>query len=256
MRASRRLSICLAALAAAAALGGISAQAARVQVGDLVLTADGGFQPQRLPRQSYAPIRFEGHADIRTTDGTMPPALQQARIELDHDGRLDPVGLAVCPPQRIETATPAQARSRCAAAIVGTGHAAAAIQLPGAPRVTVHSPLTLFNGPFVDGNPTVVAHAQSTYPTLETFVVVVPVERRSGTYGYRLEFEVPKIAGGYGSLTHLDAKIGRPFRSGGRERSFITARCSDYILQTRGFFSFSDGTVVSGSVFKTCRPLP
>jgi hypothetical protein len=45
------------------------------------------------------------------------------------------------------------------------------------------------------------------------------------------------------------------YRADGRKRSYVSARCSDYILQTKGFFSFADGTVVYGSVFKPCRML-
>jgi hypothetical protein len=252
----RRLAIAFLACAALAALPAVAANGARVQLGTLVLTADGGFTPQLLPKHAYAPIDFEGHADITTTDGSMPPALRQIRLELDRDARLTAAGLPVCPPSRIEAAGPGQARSRCKGAIVATGHVAAAVAIPGQGRVIVRSPLTLFNGPRQGGDPTVVAHAQSNFPALETFVLVVPIERRGGAYSYRANFEVPEIAGGHGALTHVDAKIGRRFRAGGVERSYVSARCSDYILQTRGYFGFADGTVVSGSVFKACRPLP
>jgi hypothetical protein len=252
----RRLAIALAAAGALAALLAAAAGGARVRVGTLVLKADGGFAPRTLPKRAYAPIDFEGHADITTTDGSMPPVLQQVRLEFDRDGRLDPVGLPICPPSRIEAASPSRARSLCGGAIVASGHVAAKIAVPGQSPVEVRSPLTLFNGPRLDGDPSVVAHAQSSFPAVETYVLDVPIERRSGTYGYRLAFEVPPIAGGYGALTHLDATISRRFHAGGGERSYLSARCSDYILQTRGFFSFADGNVISGSVFKPCHPLP
>jgi hypothetical protein len=252
----RRLAIALLACAALAALLAAAAIGARVRVGTLVLQADGGFTPRSLPKHAYAPISFEGHADITTTDGSMPPVLQQVRLELDRDGKLDPAGLPVCPPSRIEAASPQQARSLCGGAIVADGHVAAEIALPGRPPVEVRSPLTLFNGPRVGGDPSVVVHAQSNFPVVETYVLDIPIERRSGIYAYRLAFEVPTIAGGYGALTHVDARIGRRFHAGGGERSYLSARCSDYILQTRGFFSFAGGNVISGSVFKPCHPLP
>jgi hypothetical protein len=253
----KRLPIAFAALAAGGAIVALiagAAGAAEVRVGTLILRADGGFKPRVLPKRSYAPIRFEGHGDVKTTDGSMPPAAQRATLEFDRDGKLDTRGLATCPPNRIENATPKQARRRCRAAIVGTGHVSAAIKLPGQLRVNGTEPLTLFNGPRQGGKPTVVGHTRSTYPKVETYVVVVPIEKRRGTYGYRANITIPKIAGGYGSLTHVDAKIGRRFRSHGAKRSYVYARCSDYILQTRGYFSFADGTVISGVVYKTCRP--
>jgi hypothetical protein len=98
----------------------------------------------------------------------------------------------------------------------------------------------------------VIGHAQAPFPIAETYVVVVPIERRSGLYRYRTEFDVPSIAGGLGSITRVQIKVGRRYRAGGRERSYVSARCSDYILQTKGNFRFADGTVVYGSAFKAC----
>lgn len=234
-----------------------TAGAAKVRVGTLVLTADGGFTPQLLPKRSYAPISFQGHADIKTTNGAPPPPLTRIRLDFDRDGLLTTAGLAACPPSRIEAATPKQARRACAGALVGTGHVGAAISLPGRSRIDVSSPLSLFNGPRQEGNPTVIAHAQTTVPAVQTYVMVVPVERlRSRYYGYRATLDLPEIAGGYGALTHIDAKVGRRYRAGGAERSYISARCSDSILETFGYVSFADGTVISGSIFKPCRALP
>jgi hypothetical protein len=241
------------AVALGALLVGGVAGAAVVRVGTLVLRADGGFEPQVLPKHRFAPIHFQGHGDIRTTDGSVPPALQHGRIEFDRDGHLTTAGLAVCPPARIEGATPAQARLRCGGAIVGTGHVRAMAPLPLLGRIEFGSPLTLFNGPPNGGDRTVVAHARAPFPVSETYVVVARIERRHGAYGYRVSFDVPPIAGGLGALTHIDAKIGREYRAGQAERSYVSARCSDGILQTRGFFSFSDGNVVEGSVFKVCH---
>ena len=42
-----------------------AANAALVRVGNLVLTADGGFTPSSLPRSTYAPINFKGEADLK-----------------------------------------------------------------------------------------------------------------------------------------------------------------------------------------------
>jgi hypothetical protein len=238
---------------ALALLAGSAANAASVRVGTLVLKADGGFEPQVLPKRTFAPIRFQGHGDISTTDGSVPPALQHVKLEFDRDGRLTTTGLGVCRPAQIETATPGQARRVCRGAIVGTGHVTAAVPLPLLGRFELRSPLTLFNGPRENGDPTVVGHAQAPFPISETYVVVVPIERRRGTFGYRASFDVPTIAGGLGALTHVDTRIGRRYRAGGRERSFVSARCSDGVLQTQGYFSFADGTVVYGSVFKACH---
>lgn len=246
-----------AAAAVATVIAGLisSADAARVQIGPLIVVTDGGFKPQKLPRERFAPISFWGHADIRTVRGKPPPALRHVRIDFDRDGKLTTGGLAVCQPAAIEDSTPQEARQRCKAAIVGTGHAAATVVLPGSAPVRIESPLTLFNGPRVGGNPTAIGHAQSNYPSRETYVVVAPIEKRGGAYSYRTAFDIPPIAGGYGVLTHIDVRIGRRFRAGGMDRSYVAARCSRGILRTHGLFYFADGNVLSGDVFRACHAL-
>lgn len=236
-------------LALLASYGG----AAEVRYGTLILRADGGFQPNELPKRQRVPIHFQGHADILTTDRSAPPALNHVKLEFDRDGKLNTAGLPVCPPGRVEATTSKQAEQRCRGAIIGRGHVGALLSFESS-RLRVTSPLLLFNGPRVGGNPTVVAHAQTSVPIFQSYVVVAPIERRRGTFGYRTSFDVPPIAGGAGALTHVDAKLGRDYRVGGDERSYVTARCSDGILQTQGYFRFSDAeeTVIYGSVYKGC----
>ncbi len=255
MKRGQFLAIGLLLAIGVAAFAGI-AGGATVRVGTLVLHADGSFEPRLLPKRAYAPIRFEGYGEVTTTNGSLPPALEHVKLEFDRDGHLTTAGLPACPPSKLEGATPKQARNRCSASVVGTGHLSAGVSLAGLGRVDLTSPLTVFNGPRRDGNPTAVLHAQAPFPVSETYVVVAPIERRQGIYGYRTEFDIPPIAGGLGSLTRIDSKIGRFYRAGGDERSYVSARCSDYILQTRGYFSFADGNVIYGSVFKACSPRP
>jgi len=238
-------------LAALPAVGGASA--ALVKVGDLVLRADGGFHPNALPRTAFAPIDFQGHVDIAGRGAAPPPALQEAKIDFDRDGRLSTSGLAVCPAERVADATPQQARRRCGGAIVGKGSVEALVSLPGQPTVRARSPLTIFNGPRLNGDPTAILHAQMTNPVTQTFAIVVPIERRSGIYGYRATIEVPQIAGGRGALAHIDARIGRRYTAGGQRRSYVSARCADGILETHGRFTFADATVIDGTVMKACH---
>lgn len=231
------------------------ANAALVRVGNLVLTADGGFTPSKLPRHRYAPIDFRGFANLRSTDGSVPAPLQQAVIDFDHDGRLAIAGLPVCDPTLLEGTTPAEARSRCGGAIVGSGHVDALIAREGAPPIEASSSLSLFNGPRVEGRPTVIAHARTTVPAVQTFVVTIPIERRRGDYRYRATIEVPPILEGLGSLIHVDATVGRRYSFHGQRRSYTAARCSDGIFRTHGRFTFANGTIIDGSIEKPCTPL-
>jgi hypothetical protein len=230
------------------------ANAALVKVGNLVLTADGGFTPRKLPRQTYAPIDFRGDANLRSTDGSVPAALQQAVIDFDRDGRLTTAGLPVCQPELLADATPGEARNRCHGAIVGSGHVGALITVEGGPPVSVSSPLTLFNGPPQEGHPTVIFHARTTVPAVQTFVITIPIEKRRGGFRYRATVDVPPIAGGRGALTHLDVKVGKRYSVHGTKRSYVAARCGDGILRTHGRFTFADGIIIDGNVEKACTP--
>ena len=116
-----------------------------------------------------------------------------------------------------------QARRRCSKAIVGTGHVGAYFDLFGLP-VEARVRITLFNGPRQRGNPTLVGHTHTTLPTTRTYTVVIPIERLKGAYRYRATFDVPNLAAG-GVLTHIDGRVGRRYRFGGRQRSYVNARC-------------------------------
>jgi hypothetical protein len=230
----------LFALLAATAVAG-TATGALVEVDNVVLRADGGFQPQTLPRHRYAPIEFHGHIDISGRNGRAVPPLKQALISFDRDGRLSVAGLPTCAPDSIDEVGTARARATCRGAIVGTG------------QVGARSDLTIFNGPRLGGLPTAVIHARLSVPVTETYAVVVPIERRGGGFRYRARLDLPPIAGGAGAITHVDVEIGRRYRAGGSERSYTSARCSDNILETHGRFTFEDGTIIDGLVEKFCR---
>jgi hypothetical protein len=231
------------------------AEAALVKVNGIILHADGGFQPRTLPRHRFAPIDFQGYVDIAATkDGSQPPALEEAIVDFDRDGRLSAGGLPVCPPERIANASPAEARRACAGAIVGTGRIEALIALSDGP-VPASSPLTIFNGPALEGQPTAVLHARTTVPATQTFAILVPIERRRGAFRYRTTFDVPPIAAGLGVITRVEIEVGRRFSAGGQRRSYVSAHCSDGILDTHGRFTFADGTIIDGSVEKACTAL-
>lgn len=245
------LAILAFALAAATA-GGAHALPSVIEVDNFRLAADGGFQPRLLPKRTFSPIDFQGRVEISSRDGTAPVPVRQIVVDFDRDGRLTPGGLPVCMPEEIANATPEEARRICGAAEVGRGRVDAIVSLASG-SIPTSSPLTLFNGPRQEGNPTVVLHAQTTVPGTQTYAIVVPIERRRGEFRYRATLDVPPIAAGFGAITHVNVKVGRRFKAGGKRRSYVAARCSDGILRTHGRFSFEDGTVIDGFVEKGCN---
>jgi hypothetical protein len=241
------------ALIACALLAG-GAHAETLKIGKLWLTADGGFTPRTLPRKAYSPIEFKGYINLKSVDGSIPPALQRAVIQFDRDGRLSARGLAICDPSLLEEATPQEARERCPRAIVGTGHVGALIARGDGPPVYASSLLTIFNGPRQEGHLTAILHARTTEPAVQNFVITVPIERQPGGFRYRATIDIPPIAAGHGSLTHLDVDIGRRYRFRGSSRSYISARCRHNVLSTYGRFTFAEGIFLAGSVEKACTP--
>jgi hypothetical protein len=251
----KRGALAACALAALVVVAGANGEGALVEVNNLILRADGSFQPRQLQRSRYTPIEFQGHASIASKDGSRPSPLRQVVVNFDHDGRLSVGGLPTCPPERIAQASTEEARQLCADAIVGEGRLKAVISLSTG-LVPASSPLTIFNGPPLNGRPTAVLHARTTVPGTQTFAILAPIERRGGDYRYRATLNVPVIAAGLGSLTFVEVDLGRRYRFEGKGRSYVSARCGDGILRTRGHFTFEDGTVIEGSVEKFCRALP
>jgi hypothetical protein len=246
-----RVGVALACIGMLATWTG-GAQGALVKVGNLVLRAGGSFRPLRLPRNHYAPIEFQGHADIRNTAGGPPPELTEATLEFDHDGRIETRGLPVCPARRIAHLSTPAARRRCAGAIVGEGRIGAILFFEGA-AFPAHAPLTLFNGPRSGRDLTVNAHVHVASPLNQTFVVPVTIATIRGEYRYRATFDIPSLSGG-GVLTHVDARVGRRYKLHGQQRSYVSARCRDGIFRTHGDFVFDDGTVIDGAVENACVP--
>lgn len=230
-------------------VGGES-DAALIKVQNLVLKAEGAFKPAALPRHSYAPNDFHGHADLINTEGGPPTQLDEMTLEFDRNEKIDTRGLPVCPPSRIAHSTVQEARRQCAGALVGTGHVGATMYLLGVP-VNVRLAASLFNGPPQNGNPSVVGHTFAPLPTPRAYTIPIQVERERGAYAYRVQIDARQLAG-EGILTHIDGHIGRRFQYGGRERSYISGRCGNGLLRIHGHFLFDDGTIMDGALEKPC----
>jgi len=247
------LILAVAGLLATAATAG----ALRIRVGDLVLNADGGFTPTALPKHTDAPITLHGGGKLSTVSGALPPIVETLDIEFDKHGSVQTQGLAVCPRQKLEATTPAQARRNCPGAIVGKGFGSAIVAFPEQKPIPVSSPITIFNGPRVHGDPTVYAHAYTTVPAPTTFVVPVVIETiHNGVYGYRTKARIPKIAGGAGHPISGRLTIGRKWTFKGVKHSYVNARCETGHLQAKASLTFKDEgtgkTFLTGTFVKPC----
>lgn len=233
-----------------------SASGLKVQVGNIIANGDAGFAPTALPRDHDAPIKLFGHGRIRTVDGTRPSPLRKIVVELDKHGHAETRGLPKCTLRKLVATTTRQARKACPGAIVGTGFGTALIELPEQLPIEASSPILVFNGPEMHGNPSGIGHAFLKYPVPATYLVQAELEKvHNGRYGYRVEVNLPKIANDYGSGIYGRLKFDRKWTYKGKRLSVANARCADGRLQGRIELTFKDGTFLQASGFKRCTML-
>lgn len=262
----RIVAVVVLGLLVVAAASSASSFRQHVRIGDLVLDAQGGFEPNALPKYQNAPITTHGGGKLSTISGELPPILDTFVLEFDRHGAVDTTGLAVCTRGKLVATDVPAARRACGDAIVGRGFGSAVVAFPEQGPIKVGSPITLFNGPKKDGDDTIIAHAHLDYPGPATFIVPIVIEKiHKGAYGYRVVVKIPKIAGGYGHPIAGSANVGRKWTFKGKKRSYINARCETGHFVVRGEFSFKGGpedtpaqaaaakTVLHASFFLPCK---
>lgn len=223
------------------------------------LKADLGFffSPTAMPRKEFIPIEAGGFVELGTKDGSVPPPLTHMTYEVEENSDVETRGLPVCTRGQLVATTPQQARKTCREAIVGTGRGSGVVVFPEQAPIPASSPVTIFNGPPVGGDPTVIVHAHLTVPAPTTYLVAVRIERiDKGPIGYRIDSDIPPIAGGYGSVKDFRFEIDRRWRFKGEELSYLNARCPKpgppHLLGFVGV-EFADDTAVRGSLFTRCE---
>lgn len=252
MKHMKLIVIAVLALGVLAVAG--AANAKIIRVGDIILNAEGGFTPTKLPKHENAPISLHGGGKVSTVSGAYPPILEDINIEFDRHGSVETTGLPVCTQSKLEARTVPEARKACPGAIVGEGFGHAIVAFPESRPINVNSPITLFNGPPKNGDPTVLAHAYTTYPVPVALIVPVVIEKiHKGVYGYRTKARLPKIAGGAGIPISGHLTINRKWTYKGQQHSFVNARCETGHLQARVEGTFTDGTYLSGVFIKPCQ---
>jgi len=235
-------------------VGAGTALALTLRIANIVVVTDGGFTPTTLPKHEFAPIKLHGFGKISTADGELPPILETITLWFDKHGSVETRGLPVCTAAKLAATTTPVARKLCAGAIVGTGFGKAVVKFEEQPPIPASSPITIFNGPRKNGNPTVLAHAHLTVPAPTTFVVPIEIQRVSnGRYGFKTVAKIPKIAGGNGIPVYGRLNIGREWKFRGKNLSYVNASCPDGRLQAKGQFRFKDGTFLQGTVLKPCK---
>jgi hypothetical protein len=223
--------------------------------GNICVTDDGGIAPSKLPRQGKVPVTARLNGEIETRDGTHPPALQSIDLEIDKTIGVDAVGLPTCRASQLQARNTVDAKQACGSAIVGSGAAEVEVEFPEQKPFRSSGPLVLFNGGVQGRTTTVFLHAYVDVPAPTAIVVKATITRiHRGRFGLQIAAKVPRIAGGSGSVTMFDLKVGRKFTYKGQKKSFLVAGCPTGIWVTKGQARFDDGTRLSITHPFACTP--
>lgn len=240
-------------LVAVLAMSG-AALAIVLREGPIEVVGEGGFSPTTLPKHGFAPITLHGEGRIGTTDGSLPPILKKLIVWFDKHGAVVTKGLPVCTKGKLEATTSKTARKVCAGSIVGEGYGTALIAFPEQKPFKASSPITIFNGPPHNGNPTVLAHAYLSVPAPTTYIVPVEIQKvHNGPFGFRTEAEIPRIAGGAGIPLEGRLTIGKKWTYKGKRLSYANAGCPSGKLQAKVETEFTDATKLNGLILKPCK---
>ncbi len=255
--APRYLLAAVAIIALGASLSVATAGATRVVSGNLILDVGMSFAPRALPRSDDMPVRVWGYERLQTKDGSPLSPPTYVAFEFTKDGSVETRGLPTCPREKLVATTTAQATQACPDAIVGGGFANVNIAFPEQAPIRTGTPLLFFNAPSIAGDPTLIVHAYLPVPTPTTYIDDFRIKRiNRGGLGYRVESDLSRIAGGYGSVPYFRFWVNRKWRYRGETLSFLSGHCSipnrpRIIVHAKT--RFADGSILAGSHYSSCK---
>jgi hypothetical protein len=256
LRARRPMLLC--ALALAVLFAG-SAEAERVQGGNLIVSLNGGISPKTLPRHRPAPVAVHLAGRVLTSDRAPLPRVNWIRLELAWRGVLDIHGLPVCPRARLISTKTGQALERCGSAQVGRGRLFARVFVPNQPPFDIHANLVAFNGRSKSGRPLVLVHSYSDRPPV-AFIIPFSVHHKRGAFRTVLVALIRRSAGPWPHVANFQINVSRSFERNGERRSYLSASCpiprnftAGFLSFARATYSFEGGKQLRVESVRTCR---
>jgi hypothetical protein len=216
------------------------AGAERSQVGNLIVSLNGGIHPMKLPRHERAPVGVHLSGRVVTADKTPVPRVNWIRLELAWRGVLHTKGLPVCPQSRLAGRLSQQAMRACGSALVGRGELSAEIFVPYQEPFGITAHLLVFNGKTKAGRPEVLVHAFTADPPV-SFVIPFTVHK-VGSYKTVLITTIRKSIGPWPHVADFHVAISRKFNYQGHRVSYLSASCPIPKGFTAGFLSFARAT--------------
>jgi len=250
----RRLLVALVVLAGMTAA---TAYGERAQRGDLIVTLNGGFAPQKLPRDRPAPVSVRLEAALQSSDGTTLPRVTRVELGLPGQGLITTRGLPTCTARRLRDTTSARALEVCRSALIGSGRMSAQVKLPHQPAFAVHARLLAFNGR-VRGHRAVFVHGTSGQPPA-TVVLPFLIHLRPGKFGTVLAADLSPTLGPWPRFARFEMDLFRRYGFRGQRLSYISASCPVSKRIGLGVFSFAkatfalaDGRRISKGIARSC----
>ena len=232
------------AMATAAVAVAVSAPSPAAEAGHLPLFFNFGITPSKLPPKNPAPVTMSLSWKGGTDDGSHPPALRKLTLEGDRRIVFDGKGVPVCKGGPHFDVRPSDIPKRCRKAAVGHGNLTVEVEFPNQELISVSGRLTLYNLGRKQGSIDLLARTFLVAPVTAEIVFKIEVRRiNKERYGWRASAALPKIAGGYGSITDYSLRIGR---------RLLAATCTDGKLTLRSLSAFADGSKRRETVVRTC----
>jgi hypothetical protein len=239
----------LVTVAAGVALAAGGEGPVTVKVGNLELTADGGFAPKALSKTKQTPIELRAEGEVKESDGSHPPAAREIIIEGDKNAEIHVKGIPTCKQGQLQATTTAAALKACRAALIGEGTTTAQVAFAEQRPISVPSKLLLFNGGEKGGKITWFVHAYFSNPISGAIVSTVTITKhRHGPFGTLTVTKIPQITGGSGSITSFALKIKKKVAG----VNPISAKCVGGKLKVHVQAKFEDGTKAETEIIRAC----
>jgi hypothetical protein len=242
------IALCAMAVAGSALAAG-GETPVTVKVGELELTANGGFTPNAISATKQTPIELKAAGEVKEADGTHPPAVREILIEGDKNAEVHTKGIPTCSSGQLQATTSSAALAACKSALIGEGTTTAQVAFAEQKPLTVPSKLLLFNGGEKGGKITWFAHAYFSQPISGAIVTTVTISKiHKGPFGTLAVAKVPQITGGSGSIISFNLKIKKSV--GGINP--ISAKCVGGKLKVHVEAKFEDGTKADTEIIRAC----
>lgn len=245
--------IAVSAVGIAAAAGGETPVS--VTVGNLKLTANGGFSPKALSKTKQTPIALKASGEISELDGSHPPAIREVTLEADKAGEVHVKGIPTCKSGQLQATETKAAEKACGPALIGEGEAIAQAAFAEQNPIDVKSKVLVFNGGEKGGKTTFYIHAFFSNPIPGALVTTVTITKiHHGRFGTLAVAKIPQITGGYGSIVKFNLEIFKSVKVGGKTYNPISSKCEDGKLKVHIEGKFEDGTKAETELIRACTP--